>query len=141
MGRDGKKYARDVRIDVDQFHQKGITMILCLLSDVEMRCIGTNVKNYEQACAKIGIKLVKYPIIEMAPPSNISKQHSEVVQPLCDQMTTGNGHILLHCRGGVGRAGLLACSLLTNLCVFKTHIEVMQFVRGRRDRRCVESMK
>ena len=73
MARDGKSYNRDITRDVNQYKEQGITMIVCLLSDVEIRSIGTNVKHYEAACLKFGINLFKYPIIEMAPPSDIAK--------------------------------------------------------------------
>ena len=68
QGRDGKKYMRDVTLDVANFAERGITLIVCLLSDVEIRSIGANVKEYEAACQKMGVELFKYPIIEMAPP-------------------------------------------------------------------------
>jgi protein-tyrosine phosphatase len=49
--------------------------------------------------------------------------------------------VLIHCRGGVGRAGLLACCILSYLCDFKSYKKVIEFVRKRRDKRCVESRK
>ena len=67
-GRDGKRYLRDVSRDVAYYASKGITLIICLLSDVEIRSIGANVKDYESSCEKNGVELFKYPIIEMAPP-------------------------------------------------------------------------
>lgn len=51
------------------------------------------------------------------------------------------GSVLVHCRGGVGRAGLLASCVLSYLCEFKTFKKVIEFVRKRRDKRCVESRK
>ena len=52
-----------------------------------------------------------------------------------------SGSVLVHCRGGVGRAGLVACCVLSTLCEFSSHKKVIEFVRKRRDKRCVESMK
>lgn len=80
LARDGKGYCRDITRDVQQYHEQGVSMIVCLLSDVEVRSIGANVKQYEAACAKWGIRLFKYPIIEMAPPPDIPKWNQEVVQ-------------------------------------------------------------
>jgi hypothetical protein len=73
LARDGKGYNRDITRDVQQYKEQGVSMIVCLLSDVEIRSIGANVKQYEAACLKYGIHLFKYPIIEMAPPSDIPK--------------------------------------------------------------------
>ena len=49
--------------------------------------------------------------------------------------------MLVHCRGGVGRAGLVACCVLAEMCEFSSHKKIIEFVRKRRDRRCVESRK
>ena len=54
-------------------------MILCLISDTELRSIGVNVKDYAASCKKFGIDLVKYPIIEMAPPEDLNKFHKEAI--------------------------------------------------------------
>ena len=64
-------------------------------------------KKYEQACQANGIELLKYPIIEMAPPEDVAQFHVDIVEKVL--ATMANGHnVLSHCRGGIGRAGLLA---------------------------------
>lgn len=50
--RDGKSYNRDITRDVHQYSEQGVTMIVCLLSDVEVRSIGANVNQYQAACNK-----------------------------------------------------------------------------------------
>ena len=62
---------------------------------------------------------------------------SKVISHLKEQ----KGNVLIHCRGGVGRAGLLACNVLSALFPFKKSKDVIEFVRKRRDKRCVESRK
>ena len=57
-----------------------MTLIVCLLSDIELRCLGVSAKDYQSACDKNEIILYKYPIIEMAPPEDLQKFHSEVVE-------------------------------------------------------------
>ena len=56
-----------------------------------------------------------------------------------------NGHnVIAHCRGGIGRAGLLACCVSTVFMApseLKKPADVIKFVRSKRDRRCVESRK
>jgi len=71
LGRDGKKHDREVGKDVEYFASKGVKVILCLLSDFEIRSIGCKVPDYEQACLNFEIKLIKFPIIEMAPPEDL----------------------------------------------------------------------
>jgi len=127
---------------VAKFAEQGIRLIVCLLNDFELRSIGTNVKDYEEACRQNGIELFKYPLIEMAPPTDLDKWGSEVVGKVVGFLLEGaEKRVLVHCRGGVGRAGTLACNVLSQLCQFKHAQAVIDHVRGRRDRRCVESQK
>ena len=77
--------------------------------------MGCDVKKYEESCNKQGVELIKYPIIEMAPPED-PKSFNELVERLTSKLLTpGAGNILLHCRGGVGRAGLLGCCIAMRL--------------------------
>lgn len=72
-GRDGRKHDREVGRDVEYFASKGVKLIVCLLSDFEVRSIGCKVPDYEEACNEFQIKLLKFPIIEMAPPENLEQ--------------------------------------------------------------------
>ena len=88
-----------------------ITTIVCLSNDYEVRSVGCDIKKYEEACVKQSVDLIKYPIIEMAPPEDLNTFH-ELVKKLAERLQKpGAGNILLHCRGGVGRAGLLGCCI------------------------------
>ena len=49
-GRDGKSYQRDVTTDVKAMANMGITLVICLIADIEIRSIGCNVKQYDAAC-------------------------------------------------------------------------------------------
>lgn len=120
----------------------GITLIVCLIQDIEIRSIGGNVKEYEAACAKHGVELFKYPIVEMAPPKDLQEFNDRVVSKVCQHLLSNKGNVLLHCRGGIGRAGSLACNVLSSLFEFDKGAKgVIEFVRSRRDKKCVESMK
>lgn len=84
--------------------------IVCLLNDYEVRSVGCDVRKYESACLEAEVTLIKYPIIEMAPPSDLQQFHADLVARVGTLLLTeGAGNVLVHCRGGVGRAGLLAC--------------------------------
>ena len=78
----------------------------------------------------------------MAPPDNIEKFHEEVVLKVDAALSSGQ-NVIAHCRGGVGRAGLLACCVCAfrEPEVFKTPASVIKYVRSKRDKRCVESRK
>ena len=116
-------------------------MILCLLNDSELRHLGVNVKDYKLACEKNNVIFYQYPIIEMAPPEDLPTFKIDVIDVIHSHLSSDSGHVLIHCRGGVGRAGLVTCCVLSTLCLFPSPKKVIEFVRKRRDKRCVESRK
>ena len=61
----------------------GVTLIVCLLNDYELRTVGVDAKKYEKACDSHNIKLLKHPVIEMAAPPDLSVFHEYVILPLC----------------------------------------------------------
>jgi protein-tyrosine phosphatase len=97
-------------------HESGITKIVCLLNDSELRHLGVNVKEYRASCEIHGIIFYQYPIIEMAPPEDLEAFKRDVVDVIAEHLIRGNGNVLVHCRGGVGRAGLVTCCVLSQLC-------------------------
>ena len=76
-----------------------------------------------------------------APSDDIDSFRDKVIPGICTQLISGSGNVLVHCRGGVGRAGLVACCVLAELVEFKNYKKVIEFVRKRRDKRCIESRK
>ena len=77
----------------------------------------------------------------MAPPEDVKQFHLEVVDVIAKVLIENQGNVLIHCRGGVGRAGLLACCVLSYFCEFSSPKKIIEFMRKRRDKRCVESRK
>lgn len=89
MGRDGKSYDRNIYEDVEQFNKsQGISLIICLLNDSELRHLGVQVKDYKQACETSGITFYQYPIIEMAPPDDLILFKKEVVDVIISHILT-----------------------------------------------------
>lgn len=142
MGRDGKAHNRNIFADVEHFRVVGgVTLVVCLLNDSELRHLGLNVKDYKLACEKAGVRLHQHPIIEMAPPDDLDGFRINVIKVITSHLKEGDGNIVVHCRGGVGRAGLVACCVLSELCKFPDTKAIIDFVRRKRDKRCVESRK
>lgn len=77
-----------------------------------MRSIGVIPKDYQLACNKFGITICKYPVLEMAAPEDINKFDSEVVQIILESLLIKQENVIIHCRGGIGRAGVLACCVI-----------------------------
>ena len=139
-GRDGKPYYRDLSTDLKQFLSVGISHILCLLNPSELRSIGVDPDKYSSLATELGLHLFTYPIIEMSTPEDLFSFESLAMQPLLQCIATGQS-VLVHCRGGIGRAGLVAACVLLKLGLATGPRVAIHLVRIARDRRCVESRK
>lgn len=86
-------------------------------------CVSTllqslGLRAYEETIEKQGLKLLSFPIVEMACPTSM-KAVMLFLDEVAHLMTQGSS-VAMHCRGGVGRAGMMAACLLILLELCKT---------------------
>jgi protein-tyrosine phosphatase len=150
-GRDGKVYARSLEEDLRQLRDDHhVTLILNLLNESELRSLGVSLAEYKKHAANLGITLLLLPCIEMAPfqdPEKVWEYCNQIEEHLAqDALST----IVVHCRGGVGRAGTFAaCYLLHRMHEFAMCVpgqtygprDAIAHVRRRRCARAIESRK
>lgn len=137
-GRDGATWQRDLKKDLHHLKEThGVTVLICLLDLYELRSIG--IHDLPEACKTAGLDFVQYPIVEMAAPKDLESAVN-LVQSVCNLYTSG-GKIVFHCRGGVGRAGMLAACSCIELGVASTAKHAIQLVRKRRCPQAVESAR
>jgi protein-tyrosine phosphatase len=91
-------------------HEKGITYAVVLLTEEDMAFYyrGTLLSMYKSN----GFEVVHYPIKDFSIPSSVEsfvKLQTQLVH------LTETNPILIHCRGGVGRTGLVAAGLIVAL--------------------------
>mmetsp|Transcript_17607 Transcript_17607/g.29728 ORF Transcript_17607/g.29728 Transcript_17607/m.29728 type:complete len:108 (-) Transcript_17607:3-326(-) len=93
----------------------------------------------------------------MAPPSSsdFEEWNQRVVLKVIAHVFQSKGNVMIHCRGGIGRAGMLGCNILSHLLDTRRMKEsaeaaeqkmkgaqfIIDIVRRKRDRRAVESQK
>lgn len=139
-GRDGKIHNRNIKEDLEFFKSKEISMIVCLLNDYELRTIGVKIDAYRSILKKLDIEFLQYPITEMAAPASVGELEELVLNPITSALYQGR-FVLVHCRGGIGRAGTIASCLLLKLHITPSPNSSISTVRKKRDPRCVESRK
>lgn len=139
-GRDGRSHSRDIQSDLCDFKSRGVDAIVCLLNDSELRSIGVNPAQYKDSARALEITLIQYPMIEMGVPQSIPHFHTHLVLPVLTH-TQQNKRVLIHCRGGVGRSGLLAACLLKHLAHSPSGPAAISTVRRLRDKRAVETRR
>ncbi len=142
LGRDGKRHNRDLAADVKQLKERGVSAIFCLLNKYELRTIGVDQTKYERACKAAGIELNCFGIVEMGVPegAEVGEFRTQIVDVALAHMKKGE-NILIHCRGGIGRASTVAACILAHVWVGAGSRDLVRLLRRRRDKKAVESMK
>ncbi|KIM45166.1 hypothetical protein M413DRAFT_441847 [Hebeloma cylindrosporum] len=111
-GRSG--VCRDLETDMKRMKQMGVGCIVCCLDDVELEFLGAPWPEYEQSAKKIGIDILRLPIPEGLPPISAACLDAHLLD-LINRYSLRGIPILVHCRGGVGRAGVIACCWMIRL--------------------------
>lgn len=125
--------------EVERLQTNGIRKVVCLVNKYEMRCFGVEKDKYELVCKKFSIEPIFYEIVEMSPPAKPPKEFDrDLIEPLSQMVASGDS-IAVHCRAGVGRAGLVVCCVMLRLRLFRQAEDAIKYLRGIRHHNCVES--
>jgi len=111
-GRSG--VCRDLHADMRRMKDLGVGCIVCCLDDAELEFLGAPWCLYEPAAKAVGISVLRIPAPEgLAPesPESLDRHLTRII----NAYTLHGVPILVHCRGGVGRAGVVACCWMLKL--------------------------
>jgi len=99
---------RDLKADLERLSGEfGVASLISLVEDDELD--GLQIRDLEEQCNRIKIKLVRFPIRDVSIPESMNDFVSVVadaVRWLADGET-----VVVHCKGGLGRAGLTAACI------------------------------
>jgi protein-tyrosine phosphatase/nicotinamidase-related amidase len=102
-----KDYGRDLNEDIIELKKKGIDTIVALLTDIERDSHG--IPELFDAYKSAGLNLKRMPILDQGVSSTEAME--ELTGWIEKELKDGH-NILIHCVGGLGRAGLVAASYL-----------------------------
>lgn len=138
----GRPIHRDLHADLKRIHSLGCRSLICLLNEAELRCLGIRGK-YGEAVERVGMAFVSYPIIEGASAvdgaTTIEQAHAVISNAL--EVMRSAGSVVMHCRGGVGRAGMMGACLLLLLGEAQSPKHAIELVRQRRCKQAVETTR
>ncbi|KAG6891736.1 hypothetical protein C0992_006156 [Termitomyces sp. T32_za158] len=104
----------DLSLDLKRMKELGVGCIICCLDDGELDFLGAPWSEYENLANDNGIDVFRIPIPEgLAPlsPASLDANLTKIITTY----TLRGVPVLVHCRGGVGRAGVIACCWLIRL--------------------------
>ncbi|CDU22536.1 uncharacterized protein SPSC_01166 [Sporisorium scitamineum] len=105
---------RDLGLDFARIHSIGVRAVVCCLNDEELSYLGAPWAEYEREADRLGLDVYRLPMAEGFAPTNVQEMDAAMTSIVTDCTMRGT-NVLVHCRGGVGRAGLIACSWLLKM--------------------------
>ena len=106
----GDPWARDLVADLDVVQRWGARAVLTLIEAHEMTLLG--VPRLGECIAGLGIDWHHLPIVDMTPPGEAFEHAWPAAGQAAFEVLGQGGKVLVHCRGGLGRAGTVAACLL-----------------------------
>lgn len=104
---------RDMAADLQVIQEWGATAIVSLLTAREARVLG--IEHLEREAARLGIPVFRGPIFDQHAPDEEFEEAWAVAGPdVRDRLRCGQ-RVLIHCRAGRGRSGMIAARLLVEL--------------------------
>jgi len=105
---------RDLEADLARIKSLGVGCIICCLDDEEMEFLGAPWDAYLGYASCFGLDVLRLPMPEGLAPLDCAALNNHLTH-IVDDYTLKGIHVLVHCRGGVGRAGLIACCWMLKL--------------------------
>jgi ADP-ribosyl-[dinitrogen reductase] hydrolase len=106
-------WARDLDTDINAIVDWGATTLVTLMKDYELQLLG--VPNLGEEAHNLRLDWFHLPIQDVSIPSGDFERQWAIDGPELRSRLLGGQSIVLHCRGGLGRTGLVAARLLIEL--------------------------
>ena len=106
----GAAWDRDLGIDLDAVKGWGADTVLSLIEDHEFEMLG--VPELGEAVMACGIEWFHFPIRDLDTPTDEAMGTWAAISAQLHATLERGGRVLVHCRGGLGRAGTIAALLL-----------------------------
>lgn len=106
----GRPWARDLALDLDAVARWGAQAVATLIEDHEFDLLGVRALGREVRSR--GIEWHHLPIVDVSVPDARFEAAWREAGPALGRVLREGGRVLVHCRGGLGRAGMVAARLL-----------------------------
>ncbi len=114
---------RNLNLDLKRIQEIGVGAIICCLDDEELAFLGAPWHEYESSADALGLDVIRIPVAEGFAPSCHVTIDRAITSVVMDYTLRGIS-VLVHCRGGVGRAGLIACTWMLKMGLVRSEFEL-----------------
>jgi ADP-ribosyl-[dinitrogen reductase] hydrolase len=105
-----RRWNRDLCMDTEDITTWGASTVVTLIEDHEFRLLG--VKDMERHVHDCGMKWLHLPITDVSVPDQRFEDAWKTAGAEIHRLLNAGERILIHCRGGLGRTGLVAGRIL-----------------------------
>ena len=113
---------RDLRSDFRRATERGVKAVICCIDDAELAFLGSPWNEYYAAATEAGLVVYRLAMAEGYAPEGGVAEMDALLDVVIEDWTAKGQDVLCHCRGGVGRAGLVACCWLIRCGLVRTSL-------------------
>lgn len=106
-------WARDLGLDLDAIVAWGATLVLTLVEPAELQAL--HVPQLGQEVQRRGLRWAHLPIADVGVPGEPFERAWRTEGAEIRRRLRAGADVLVHCKGGLGRAGMIAARLLVEL--------------------------
>lgn len=118
---------RDLDLDLEAMRSWGASHLISLIEPWEFEEL--KITALPDRAVSHGLRWYGLPIVDgAAPDSTFLKEWKELESPICNALLEGR-RAVVHCKGGLGRAGTVACMLLIGTKTSLSSTDAIQRVR------------
>jgi protein-tyrosine phosphatase len=103
-------WKRDLNLDLAVIRAWNAQVLVSLIEDFEFELL--DVPEFAETTRSLGIRWMHLPIVDVGIPDRIFEEEWETAGKELLQILGEGGKIVIHCRGGLGRTGIIAARLL-----------------------------
>lgn len=113
-GKQDDRWLRDLDADLRRLREEYKTdLLVSLMEPFEYRLL--HIEALFPGAEALGITVARFPIVDVSvPPASAMPAFAELIAQVVDAMRAGQA-VVVHCRGGLGRSGIVAASALVSL--------------------------
>lgn len=130
------RWRRDLDTDLKSIIAAGASLLVPLLEDDELTYWG--IPTLVSRAQDLGLNALRYPFHDGGIPPSLDSL-ALFIDELANRVQSGE-RLVIHCAGGLGRAGLVGACLRLRLGLDSAAEEAIECIRQLRDRRAIETL-